>query len=443
MSALDPIVLTHEFVEDANASGMVDVAELDAQLALIVAGHAEHSDLLATLLRGDLTLKDGLIRSRNLHPEVITALQLLALDTAHALPTARVASTGNLTLSGTQTIDGVACIVGDVVLAKDQTDEAENGLWTIAAGAWARTTDTDTWDDLLGGLVWVDEGTASEGTQWAMNVDAGGTIDVDPVAAVLLFRAASSLANLDPNAVPTAVPDFAADYALIHDVSAGALRRALLSAFPFLSDATTHGDLAGLDDDDHPQYHDDARGDARYAPLAHEHSADDTTAGVFDPARLPEMVGATAVDDGTAGAVPEPAVGDRNSFLKGDGTWGDPVASAPGVARAWVVFAGSGSNGAQTLIASHNIVGVNRDSSGVYTVTIAPDVFADGDYAMVGSAKRTASNKTVVVGEKDDETPTATEMVVEIKAVNDDGDVDLFQAANPTRVSLLFFGDAP
>lgn len=30
---------------------------------------------------------------------------------------------------------------------------------------------------------------------------------------------------------------------------------------------TSHGALTGLDADDHPQYHNDARGDARYAPL--------------------------------------------------------------------------------------------------------------------------------------------------------------------------------
>lgn len=33
-----------------------------------------------------------------------------------------------------------------------------------------------------------------------------------------------------------------------------------------------HGTLTGLSDDDHSQYHTDARGDARYAPLAHANS---------------------------------------------------------------------------------------------------------------------------------------------------------------------------
>lgn len=36
---------------------------------------------------------------------------------------------------------------------------------------------------------------------------------------------------------------------------------------------TNHGALVGLDDDDHPQYHNDTRGDARYSLLGHSHTA--------------------------------------------------------------------------------------------------------------------------------------------------------------------------
>jgi len=39
-----------------------------------------------------------------------------------------------------------------------------------------------------------------------------------------------------------------------------------------------HGGLTGLSDDDHPAYHNDARGDARYSLLAHAHT------GTYDPA---------------------------------------------------------------------------------------------------------------------------------------------------------------
>jgi len=33
-----------------------------------------------------------------------------------------------------------------------------------------------------------------------------------------------------------------------------------------------HGVIGGLGDDDHPQYHNDARGDARYSQLGHAHA---------------------------------------------------------------------------------------------------------------------------------------------------------------------------
>lgn len=42
--------------------------------------------------------------------------------------------------------------------------------------------------------------------------------------------------------------------------------------------SSDHGTLSGLADDDHAQYHNDARGDARYSLLAHNHS------GVYDVA---------------------------------------------------------------------------------------------------------------------------------------------------------------
>lgn len=43
------------------------------------------------------------------------------------------------------------------------------------------------------------------------------------------------------------------------------------------SGVTDHGALTGLSDDDHPQYHNDARGDARYSLLAHTHAFADLT----------------------------------------------------------------------------------------------------------------------------------------------------------------------
>lgn len=47
---------------------------------------------------------------------------------------------------------------------------------------------------------------------------------------------------------------------------------------PGINGPTDHGALTGRDNDGHPQYHTDARGDARYSGLAHAHT------GVYEPA---------------------------------------------------------------------------------------------------------------------------------------------------------------
>ena len=51
---------------------------------------------------------------------------------------ARVATTENITLSGEQTIDGAAVNAGHIVLVKDQTETADNGVYVVATGAWTR-----------------------------------------------------------------------------------------------------------------------------------------------------------------------------------------------------------------------------------------------------------------------------------------------------------------
>lgn len=74
----------------------------------------------------------------------------------------RVATTADITLSGTQTIDGVAVIAGDRVLVKNQETGSENGIYVVASGAWARSSDADTDAKVTAGLfTFVEEGTAN------------------------------------------------------------------------------------------------------------------------------------------------------------------------------------------------------------------------------------------------------------------------------------------
>lgn len=79
---------------------------------------------------------------------------------------ALAATTGNITLSGTQTIDGIAVVAGNRVLVKSQTDATENGIYVVAAGAWARSSDADTGPDLDDAAIFVQQGTVNGDTGW-------------------------------------------------------------------------------------------------------------------------------------------------------------------------------------------------------------------------------------------------------------------------------------
>ena len=86
------------------------------------------------------------------------------------------ATTANITLSGTQTIDGIALVAGDRVLVKNQTTTSANGIYAVSAGAWTRTTDADTWNELVSAFVFVEKGTVNGDTGWVCTIDAGGTL---------------------------------------------------------------------------------------------------------------------------------------------------------------------------------------------------------------------------------------------------------------------------
>ena len=92
-----------------------------------------------------------------------------------------VATTANITLSGTQTIDGVGVVADDRVLVKNQTTVADNGIYVVAAGAWSRAADADTWDELVSAAVFVSEGTTNQDVAYVCTVDAGGTLGTTDV----------------------------------------------------------------------------------------------------------------------------------------------------------------------------------------------------------------------------------------------------------------------
>jgi hypothetical protein len=93
----------------------------------------------------------------------------------------RAATTANITLSGAQTIDGIALIAGDRALVKDQTTTANNGIYVVAAGAWTRATDMDTWFEVPSSYVFVESGTVNADSGWVCTSDPGGTLGTTAV----------------------------------------------------------------------------------------------------------------------------------------------------------------------------------------------------------------------------------------------------------------------
>ena len=88
----------------------------------------------------------------------------------------KAATTANITLSGAQTIDGVSIVAGDRVLVKNQTAQADNGIYVAASGAWARSSDANTWAELVSAYTFVEEGATYADTGWVCTVNQGGTL---------------------------------------------------------------------------------------------------------------------------------------------------------------------------------------------------------------------------------------------------------------------------
>jgi len=87
-----------------------------------------------------------------------------------------VATTANITLSGVQTIDGISVVAGDRVLVKNQTTQSQNGIYVASASAWSRSSDADTWQELVSAFTFVEQGTTQADTGWVCTVNAGGTL---------------------------------------------------------------------------------------------------------------------------------------------------------------------------------------------------------------------------------------------------------------------------
>lgn len=104
---------------------------------------------------------------------------ITSLFTSKGTVRAATAAAGTLATSfaNGQVIDGVTLATGDRILIKNQSTQSENGVYTVnATGAPTRATDMDTWAEVPGAWVTVQEGTANADTTWLSTSNQGGTL---------------------------------------------------------------------------------------------------------------------------------------------------------------------------------------------------------------------------------------------------------------------------
>jgi len=98
----------------------------------------------------------------------------------------KASATVNVTVSnpGTDTFDGIALSNGDRLLLQNQSAAAENGIYVFngSGSALTRSTDADTWTELVGALVAVEQGTTYADKLYLCTSDSGGTVGTTGVS---------------------------------------------------------------------------------------------------------------------------------------------------------------------------------------------------------------------------------------------------------------------
>lgn len=112
----------------------------------------------------------------------------------------RLASTANGALASAfangSTVDAVVLATGDRLLLKDQTAQAENGIYVVqAAGAPVRATDADSANEINGAAVFVTNGTANSGLRYVCNTAGAITLGTTAITFVVFGGGSSYTAG--------------------------------------------------------------------------------------------------------------------------------------------------------------------------------------------------------------------------------------------------------
>ena len=176
---------------EANARASADTAlqgDIDAEEAARIAADttltnnlstetaariAADSQLAANYAAADSALSASLTSAFQAADAAVVANMQAYADSLvsgfHVKAPVKAIATSNITLSGTQSVDGVSLTAGMRVLVAGQTAAENNGIYVVAAGAWARATDADSSSEVKDGMsVFVEQGTVYGDSTWVL-----------------------------------------------------------------------------------------------------------------------------------------------------------------------------------------------------------------------------------------------------------------------------------
>lgn len=108
----------------------------------------------------------------------------------------RAATTANITiasgLNNGSSLDGVTLATGDLVLVKDQSTAADNGIYLVGATP-ARAAGFVSYNDHPGSIITVQEGTTNADTAWLCTSNVGGTLGSTAIAFTNLVPAVTGV----------------------------------------------------------------------------------------------------------------------------------------------------------------------------------------------------------------------------------------------------------
>jgi hypothetical protein len=198
MSNLANITIGYTFNGDAAAANYVNASQLDTQLAALATAQNATKAALDGITDSANNLAAATVGFSQLRSEIRNTLLSTygsSVLTAAKVAVRLVANVNVPVLSGLVTIDGVVTVAGDAVLLTAQTTASQNGLWVVAAGAWARRSDLPAGASQGNGwYVIAYAGVALTGSAWGVYTPGTNVVGTDTMSFVSL-SAVTALAS--------------------------------------------------------------------------------------------------------------------------------------------------------------------------------------------------------------------------------------------------------